>query len=465
MGQSRLEKGLQMPIKQGMTGLKADAGEILEACLKAADPESAVKRIVRIDGHKIVIGGRIGPAIDDFDRIIVVGAGKGSAAMGKAVEDVFGDLIHEGVICVKYDHGLPLKRIRVLVGRHPLPDGNGRRAAQEISQLVQSAGERDLVISCISGGGSALLPSPAPPITLEEKQLITDRLLAVGADIHEINAVRKHISLTKGGNLMRRAYPAFVLNLMLSDVIGDDPGTIASGPFAPDGSTFSDALSVLDRYGLTETAPIAVVHRLRAGSEGSVPENPKASDPIFKRVENVLVGTNIISLEAGERKAREMGYNALILSSTIEGDTTQAALFHASVAAEIRDTGHPVSPPACVLTGGETTVVIRGTGLGGRNQEFALSLVEKASQIPGCLFLSVGTDGTDGPTDAAGAITDTTTSERARSLGMDPKTYLEDNDSYHFFERLDDLAVTGPTRTNVMDVRIVLVGTEYQNMR
>ncbi|MEJ2718200.1 MAG: glycerate kinase [Deltaproteobacteria bacterium] len=438
--------------------LRKDARQILNAALEAADPEIAVKRFVKLEGDDLLVGSDTRISLRTFGRVLVVGGGKGSAPMGKALEDVLGDRLEGGVICVKYGHGLPLKKIRVMEAAHPLPDSAGEKAAQQIMTLLESAGSGDLVISCISGGGSALLPAPAEPVTLQQKEELTKRLLEVGADIHQINTVRKHLSLVKGGNLTRIAYPAFVGNLMLSDVIGDDPDTIASGPFVPDRSTFGEALEILRRYELLERAPKAAVRRIQDGAEGKVPENPKEGDEIFDRVRNVIVGSNIISLRAGEAMARELGYRALILSSTVRGDTTQAALFHSALAEEICSTGNPVAAPACLLSGGETTVVIKGSGFGGRNQEFALALVRTASRLPNTLFLSAGTDGTDGPTDAAGAVVDSRTLERAEAAGLNPDAFLARNDSYHFFHELGDLIMTGPTRTNVMDARIVLVG-------
>ncbi|MFZ5865552.1 MAG: glycerate kinase type-2 family protein [Thermodesulfobacteriota bacterium] len=445
-------------MRQRLQKLRSDALEIFHACLKAADPEEAVKRFVRVRDDELGIGGGPHLRLSYYERILVVGAGKGSAPMGKAIEDLLGDRIKAGLICVKYGHGLPLRTIRIVEAGHPVPDAAGERAAAEMVSLLETAGQRDLVISCISGGGSALLPGPIPPVTLEDKQELVRLLLQVGADIHEMNAVRKHLSFTKGGNLMRAAYPATVINLMLSDVVGDDPDTIASGPFVPDRSTFQDVEEIFSRYDIADRAPAAIMQRVRDGISGAVPETPKHGEEIFQRAHNVIVGSNILSLKAGKVRAEELGYHALILSSSIEGDTTQAALVHAAVAREIEATGNPIPRPACVLSGGETTVVVKGSGLGGRNQEFGLSLVKRAAELPDTVFLSAGTDGTDGPTDAAGALVDCSSLSRAKDLGIDPESYLRDNDSYHFFEKLGDLIITGPTRTNVMDVRIVLVG-------
>jgi hydroxypyruvate reductase len=271
--------------------------------------------------------------------------------MAKALEEILGDGIDGGLICVKYGHGMDLKKIRVLEAGHPVPDAAGENAAVRIAALLEAAGPRDVVISCISGGGSALLPAPADGISLKDKQDLTAKLLAAGADIQEINTLRKHVSLTKGGNLARLAYPAFVVNLMLSDVIGDDPGTIASGPFAPDGSTFRDALRILERYDLTERVPKPIIDRIRSGVEGSIQDTAKEGDIIFTKVRNVIVGSNILSLLAGQKKAKALGYNTVILSSSVQGDTREAAGFHYSVASEVRATGNPTRSPACLLSG------------------------------------------------------------------------------------------------------------------
>ncbi|MBI5569610.1 MAG: glycerate kinase [Desulfomonile tiedjei] len=437
--------------------LRTDAQAILAASIDAADPEQAVKRHLSRAGNRLQVGEDFAIDLSEFDRVLVVGAGKGTAPMALAVEGLLGDLISEGIVCVKYGHGLPLKKVQVLDGGHPLPDAAGEAAARRIVGLMKAAGDRDLVISCISGGGSALLPLPASGITLEEKRQVTQQLLAAGADIHEMNAVRKHLSDAKGGNLMKAAYPAFVVNLMMSDVIGDDPDTIASGPFSADRSTFRSVAEILGKYGLMEQSPPGIRQRVLDGMEGSAPETPKEQDPVFRRVRNIVVGSNFLALVAGKEKAEELGYGTLILSSRIAGDTSEAARFLAALAAEIRATDNPVAAPACLLSGGETTVVVRGAGLGGRNQHFVLSLARKAADIPDSLFLSAGTDGTDGPTDAAGALADTNTLSRALAEGLDLDGFLQNHDSYHFFDRLGDLVRTGPTRTNVMDVHIALV--------
>jgi hydroxypyruvate reductase len=299
--------------------------------------------------------------------------------------------------------------------------------------------------------------APAEGITLEDKQKITQLLLACGATIHEINSVRKHLSRVKGGGLARLAYPATVVSLMLSDVVGDDLDVIASGPTVPDSSTFKDVVEVLKRYDIWNRVPPSVRDRVDKGERGEIAETPKPRDPAFEHSSWQLVGTNLQALIAASKEAEHLGYRALILSARIEGETREVAKVHAAIAKEIRDSENPITLPACILSGGETTVTLQGQGRGGRNQEFALASAIALAGERDVIVLSGGTDGTDGPTDAAGAIADGHTVERAREKGLDPYDYLRRNDAYPFFEALEDLLMTGPTRTNVMDVRIFLV--------
>jgi hydroxypyruvate reductase len=309
----------------------------------------------------------------------------------------------------------------------------------------------------ISGGGSALLPLPVEGVSLADKQDTTKILLASGATIHEINAVRKHISMVKGGGLARAAYPATLISLMLSDVIGDDLDVIASGPTQPDSSSFEDCITIFDRYAIGDKLPETVISHIQKGLKGEVAENPKPGDPVFAAAQSAIVGSNIECILAAQKKARDLGYGTLVLSTMVEGETREVAQVHASIAKEIIKSGHPLSPPACVLSGGETTVTIKGRGLGGRNQEFVLAAAMSLGGWKKVVVLSAGTDGTDGPTDAAGAVADGLTVQRAQTLGLNPATFLSNNDSYRFFEKLGDLVKTGPTNTNVMDLRIMLV--------
>jgi len=436
--------------------LRRQALKVFRAALDASEPAAAILRHVRVRGGRLEAGERR-YRLSAFRRIWVVGAGKAGAAMAKAVEKLLGNRIEGGLVNVKYGHLCPLRRIELNECGHPVPDEAGVRGAVRIAALVESAGEHDLVICLISGGASALLPSPAAPVTLEDKQAVTRLLLACGADIHEVNAVRKHISALKGGQLARLAAPATVLSLLLSDVIGDDLDVIGSGPTAPDASTFGAARDVLARYGLLGKIPASVAERIERGVRGEIAETPKASDPVFRRVQNLVVGSGALAVRAAAARARELGFRPVVLSTRIQGETRDVARVHAAIAREIAETGRPVKPPACVISGGETTVTLRGGGLGGRNQEFVLAAAIDLAGCPGIVVLSAGTDGTDGPTDAAGAIADGQTLARAAAAGLDAKRLLADNDSYHFFESLNDLVKTGPTNTNVMDVHLLMV--------
>jgi len=451
----------KMEEKAMLEQMRTHAEDIFRSSVAAVDPYEAVKRFVRVEGDILHLGheGREIHKIDlrTFGRILVVGGGKASAPMAKAVEDIFGSRIQGGVINVKYGFTRVLSRIEIIEAGHPIPDEKGVLGTQKIIRLLKNCGENDLIFSLISGGGSALLPQPAGEISLEEKQVITRMLIECGASIDEINALRKHISSSKGGQMARAAFPATTVNLMLSDVVGDRMDVIASGPFVPDTSTYRDVQDVLEKYKLTDIPP-AVEKHLRAGLEGRLSETPKEGDLVFERVHNRIVGSNMIALQAAGKKAEALGYRTVILSSMVEGETREVARVHTAIAREILRTGNPVSPPACIISGGETTVTIRGSGLGGRNQEFCLAAAMDLDGVaPRVVVLSGGTDGNDGPTDAAGGVVDPTTLARAREAGMKAMDFLNNNDAYHFLEKTGDLLMTGPTNTNVMDVRLILV--------
>ena len=377
--------------------------------------------------------------------------------MAKALEEILGDRLTEGWITVKYDHGMPLKKVRVMEAGHPIPDEAGLQATRFLLDRLQECTAEDLVLGAFSGGGSALSPAPRPPLELSEKQETTRLLLDCGATIFELNAIRKHLSVCKGGQLAKIAYPATLVSLILSDVVGDTLDAIASGPTVPDSSTFADCLQIVERYALSEKLPPPVLKLLRDGAQGLIEETPKAGDPVFQRVQNLIVGNNRSALLAAAQKAEQLGYHTLILSSFIQGEAREIAHAFAAVGKEIVASGHPVSPPACILAGGETTVTIRGGGKGGRNQELALAAALAIEGWPQIAILSAGTDGSDGPTDAAGAFADGDTCRRALQKGINPQAYLLNNDSYNFFKELEDLLITGPTRTNVMDVICLLV--------
>ncbi|MBN1762542.1 MAG: glycerate kinase [Methanomicrobia archaeon] len=435
------------------TKLRKDAREIFNASLKAVDPAVAVKKQVGLAGGILRVGDRRYD-LDEYAHLYVAGCGKAAASMAHALEDLLQDRIDGGIVNVKYGYTTDLNFIKLNEAGHPIPDEAGVRGTREIVTLLHGLGENDLVLFVISGGGSALLPLPQEGISLEEKQEVTKLLLESGASIDEMNAIRKHISRVKGGQLARAAYPATVISLLLSDVVGDRMDVIASGPTVPDESTFEECREILERYNLK--LPEAVSTLLKRGLNGELEETPKAGDPIFEKTCNLIIGSNILALNAAAQKAQELGYHTLILSSAIEGETKEVAKVHAAIAKEIHATGNPIKKPACIISGGETTVTIKGTGLGGRNQEFVLSSAIEIAGMDGTVILSCGTDGTDGPTDAAGALVDGFTVQRAKKQGMQPIEYLRNNDAYYFFEKLDDLIKTGPTNTNVMDVRLVL---------
>jgi glycerate 2-kinase len=436
--------------------MRKDALDIFSCAVKAVDPGSAVKKKCSLDKTLLTLGEHAWD-IRQFDNIFVVGAGKAGAPMALALEDMLGENISGGVISVKYGHGEILKRLSVIEAGHPLPDENGRMAARGILRVAKSAGEHDLVICLISGGGSALLCLPAPGISLDDKQKTVQALLSCGATIHQINAVRKHISGIKGGRLARAAYPATIVSLILSDVVGDDPEVIASGPTVPDTSTFQTCMEIIDAYRLQSELPRSVLLHLTKGAKGEIPETPGAGEPCFTKTGHILIGSNYQATFEARRRAAELGYHCLILSTMMQGDAAQSAKIHAAVAKEIIKTGNPVPSPACILSGGEATVVIKGEGTGGRNMEFALAFAMEIADCKPVVMLSAGTDGTDGPTDAAGAVVDADTCGKASAMGLSPAKYLENNDSYHFFKAINDLFITGPTRTNVMDIRIMLV--------
>lgn len=421
--------------------LRRDAKAILMAALAAADPTAAVDRVLR---------GR--EDLDGYKRIFVVGAGKAGGTMARAAEQFLGSRISAGCVTVKDGDTARTRIIELRPCGHPVPDERGLQGTKRIAEICMEAGENDLVICLFSGGASALTPYPWPPITLGEKQETTRLLLASGASIHEINAVRKHLSAIKGGQLARLAAPAHVLSLILSDVVGDDLDVIGSGPTAPDASTFESGYSVLEKYELRDRVPKRVRERLKNGAS----ETPKAYDPLFENVENIIVGSNQKSLESAARAAKDMGYKTLILSSSVEGETKDVARVHAAIARQIRLHCQPARPPVCVISGGETTVTMGNgnSGKGGRNQEFALAAAIDIAGLEDILILSAGTDGTDGPTDAAGAMADGTTVTRG---SLDAVEALENHDAYPFFEEIGDLITTGSTGTNVMDLHLILV--------
>jgi glycerate 2-kinase len=430
--------------------------EIFRAGLRAADPEALIRSHVSRRGSHLAVGDRT-YALGDFQRVLLIGAGKAAASMARALEELLEDRLTAGLVIVKYGHAVDLRRTRIVEAGHPLPDQAGLAGTAEILRLLEECGADDLVIGVFSGGASALLPAPAPGLNLAQKQLTTRLLLECGADIGEINSLRKHLSRSKGGGLARAAYPATLISLILSDVVGDRLDVIASGPTGPDASRFADCLAIVDRYNLASRLPETVWRYLQEGAAGVHPETPKAGDPIFAKVQNLIVGNNRMALLAAREHAATLGFNTLLLSSCLEGEAREVGRVLAAVGQEILLAGHPLGPPACVLAGGETTVTLRGPGKGGRNQELALAAAIALDGFDRISLLSGGTDGTDGPTEAAGAVADGATCARARAAGLNPADFLARQDSYHFFAALGDLLLTGPTRTNVMDIICLLI--------
>lgn len=439
--------------------MRTDAVSIFEAAVAAVDAEQCVRRFVKLEGDALRIGDQTYDLVA-FDRVLAVGTGKASPRMGVALEGILGDRLEGGIVNTKYGHLEPLERITLVECGHPVPDEAGVAGTGQILELLEDTDDRTLVICLISGGGSALMPAPSEGISLEEKQETTRLLLGCGANIVELNAIRKHLSQVKGGGLARKAFPARVATLMLSDVIGDPLDVIASGPTVPDTSTFQTCMGILGKYELVDRVPEAVRERFEAGVHGDVPDTPKPGDEALARCQNLVVGSNGLAVAAAEERAVKLGYRSLVLSTRVEGEAREVVHVYAAIAKEIAMSKRPVAPPACVIAGGETTVRVRGEGKGGRNQELALAGAIQLSGWEGVVLFSGGTDGTDGPTDAAGAVADGNTIARAEGMGLSAGEYLKNNDAYHFFKPLDDLVMTGPTGTNVADVAFVMVGEE-----
>jgi hydroxypyruvate reductase len=397
--------------------------------------------------------------LGQYERVFVIGGGKAGAPMAQALSAILDERLVAGWVNVKQGHlvDVPLPAaMTVHEASHPIPDEAGRSGAQHILDLVHGAGKRDLIFCLISGGGSALLPLPTQGITLGDLQALTDELLRCGATINEINAVRKHCSQIKGGQLARAVYPATVISLILSDVVGNPLDVIASGPTVPDTSTFADAYGVLRKYNIVDTVPERIVAHLRAGLDGDVPETPKPGDPVFENVYNFIIGSNAIAARAARTAAAAMGFNTLVLSTYIEGEAREVGRVMAGIAKSLTVEGWPLSKPACVIAGGETTVTVRGSGKGGRNQELALAVSLALEGWQGITVVTLATDGTDGPTDAAGAIVDGETVRLGRERKLLAADFLARNDSYTFFDHLGDLIRTGPTNTNVNDLIFIL---------
>ncbi len=446
----------QLYEREGAEGLRRrQIVAILKAALEAVEPAAAVRRALSREGNALRVGGATYD-LAAWKHIYVVGAGKAGAPMAQAVEEILGEHLTSGQVNVKYGYTLPTKVIALHEAGHPIPDDAGLAGAQGLAALLDAAGKDDLVICLLSGGGSALMTLPVEGITLADMRSLTDALLRKGATINEINTIRKHLERMKGGNLARLAYPAQVISLILSDVVGNPLDVIASGPTVPDSSTFAEAYGLLERYGLLGEVP-AISAYLQRGARGEIADTPKPGDPILQGVQNVIIASNDLAACAAERAAQELGFHTLVLSTYLEGEAREVAKVLAAVAREIVASGRPLPRPACLIAGGETTVTIKGHGKGGRNQEMALIAALRLQGLEGVAIVCLATDGSDGPTDASGALADGHTLRRAAALGLDAWASLENNDSYPFFAALNDLLLTGPTNTNVNDLAFVVV--------
>jgi hydroxypyruvate reductase len=431
---------------------------IMSAAIQAVDPQIAVRDHFRLEGETLFIDDET-VDLSRINQVILVGAGKAGEPMAEGVAEVLGDRLTGGKVILKDGYTKShryTQRVSFSEAAHPVPDLRGVNATREIIEWLKRTGPDDLVLCLISGGGSALMTSPPTGITLQSLQALTDLLLASGATIHEINALRKHLDTVKGGQLARYAARANkICSLILSDVVGDSLDVIASGPTAPDPTTYGDALSILSRYTLLDKTPASIIEYLQRGKAGELEETPKLGDPLFEKVSNHVIASNRTAANAAVNQARIEGFNAIVLTNFLQGEASQAGKFLAALHRQLALHDQPLPRPACVVIGGETTVTLRGNGLGGRNQELALSATSDLTGLADILLITLATDGGDGPTDAAGAVVSGGTLRKAERMGISPANFLERNDSYHFFERLGDLIIIGPTRTNVNDLNFL----------
>ena len=428
--------------------------QCLEQAVNAAEPKQLIKAKMKVENDQFQVEGYTFD-LRKFKHVYVVGGGKAGGKMAQAIEEILGKHVTAGVVNIPYGASQKTNVIELNEASHPVPDEAGVAGTFRIMALAEQAKEDDLVICLISGGGSSLMPLPREGISLKDKQALTNALLKSGAAITEINAVRKHLSAFKGGWLAKKAYPATLLNLVLSDVMGDPLDSIASGPTVPDTSTFSDARKILEKYDLWLKVPVSIRKILSEGARGLLQETPKPNDLVFEKVHNLVIGNNRTASQAAIDFLGSKGLNTLLLADMLAGEAKEVGKALAKLASEgfvCTDTSRSLG----VVAGGETTVTVRGKGVGGRNQELALSAALNLKESEECVIASFSTDGVDGPTDAAGAIIDGSTLKRARQLGLDPEKYLENNDSYNFFSKLGDLIYTGATGTNVNDISVII---------
>jgi len=434
---------------------RAIAEQIFLAGVDRVLPDRLINRELALNENILHIG-QLRFSLEVIENIYVIGAGKASALMAAEVEKILGSRIANGHIVVKYGHSSNLRYINVSEAGHPVPDSQGFKATEEILKIADKANEKDLVICLFSGGGSALLTDFPEGSSPDEMIVLNNLLVNSGASIHEINAVRKHLSVVKGGQLARRVSPATLVSLILSDVPGDPLDVIASGPTTPDPTNFQQALNVLEKFSLSESIPAGILNYLKEGADGTRPDTPKPDDSAFEKTHNLLIGNNRLALEAAKLKALEFNVNPVIIDDQLQGDVNTVAEYIVETSKKFKDNKNEVKP-VCLLFGGEPTVKMTGKGVGGRNQHLALLCALLLQNHPEITILSAGTDGTDGPTNAAGAVVDSDTVKDALSKNIDAVKYISEFDSYNFFNKIDGHIITGPTRTNVMDVIIVLI--------
>jgi glycerate 2-kinase len=430
--------------------------DIFKTAVESVLPNNLIKNNLKLEKDTLLCMGTKF-ALDEFENIYVIGGGKASGIMALALESIIGDRIKTGIVAVKDHTGKKSSHIQIINAAHPIPDENSLKAARKVKEFAEEAKEKDLVIALISGGASSLLSSPKYPLTLKEKQDTTNALLKSGANIHEINTIRKHLSSIKGGQLAKIVVPAKLISLIISDVVGDDLGFISSGPTVPDRTSFNDCLKIIHKYNLKDKLPSKVIDYILKGVSGINPETPKPGDAIFSNVHNFLIGSNKIATKEAYDKAQTLGYNPIILTTHAQGEAREIAKFLIAVSKDVKKFDQPIQKPACIISAGESTVTIKGNGMGGRNQEMALAAAIELDGIDGITFLSAGTDGIDGFTDAAGAVVDSKTVSRGNLLNQSANHFLANNDSYNYFSPLKNLIKTGQTFTNVMDIQIILV--------
>lgn len=428
--------------------------DILDSTLSSVDPEKSIERVIEVkDQRYLKIGGKSFD-LKSIDNIYVIGAGKGAASMVSGLRNHLGQRIRDGVVIVKHleksiSH---YKNIRYFQGNHPVPGPDSLESTKELVKITSKFTEKDLVLCVITGGGSALMTLPRENIELDDLREITELLLRCGATIQEINTIRKHLDQVKGGGIAQLVSPAQLVTLILSDVIGNPIDIIASGPTVPDPSTFQDALSILERYKIVKKCPTSILSLLRKGARGEVLETGKEDDKYFQEVHNVIIGDNLHACQAAKEKCIQLGLNSIILTTSLRGEAREVGVFLSAVLREMALTSNPIPRPACIIAGGETTVTLQGQGRGGRNQELALSAVKELAGLNNIALVTLATDGEDGPTDSAGAIVWGDSLERGNVLGLDPQEHLSNNDSYNYFQRLNDSIKIGPTGTNVNDI-------------